>query len=219
MAQKYGNLVGGSADLAGPNKTVLKDCNGIFNPQNRTGRTIEFGIREFAMSAVVSGMNLHGGLRPFCATFLVFADYLRAQLRVAALMNLPNIYVLTHDSIYVGEDGPTHQPVETLSSLRAIPNVQVLRPADAQETLEAWKMAYESKNHPVCIALTRQAIQGFAKADKDWKNSIRKNGAYVALDCEGAPEITILATGSEVSTSIEAASISGNKKNPRCLCY
>lgn len=212
MAQKYENLVGGSADLAGPNKTVLKDCGGIFNPQNRTGRTIEFGIREFAMSAVVSGMNLHGGLRPFCATFLVFADYLRAQLRVAALMNLPNIYVLTHDSIYVGEDGPTHQPVETLSSLRAIPNVQVLRPADAQETLEAWKMAYESKNHPVCIALTRQAIQGFAKADKDWKNSIRKNGAYVALDCEGAPEITILATGSEVSTSIEAASISGNKK-------
>lgn len=212
MAQKYENLVGGSADLAGPNKTILKDCGGIFSPANRTGRTIEYGIREFAMSAVCSGINLHGGLRPFCATFLVFADYLRAQLRLAALMKLPNIYVLTHDSIYVGEDGPTHQPVETLASLRAIPNVQVLRPADAQETLEAWKMAYESKNHPVCLALTRQALQGFSKADKDWKNSIRKNGAYVALDCNGKPDITILATGSEVSTSIEAAKIASGKK-------
>ncbi len=212
IAQKYGNLVGGSADLAGPNKTVLKDCGGIFSAQNRTGRTIEFGIREFAMSAVCSGINLHGGLRPFCATFLVFADYLRAQLRLAALMNLPNIYVLTHDSIYVGEDGPTHQPVETLASLRAIPNVQTLRPADAQETLEAWKIAYESKTHPVCLALTRQALQGFAKSDKDWRNSIRKNGAYVAVDCDGTPDITILATGSEVSTSIEAAKIASGKK-------
>ena len=212
MCQKYGNIVGGSADLAGPNKTVLKDCDGIFNPENRKGRTIEYGIREFAMSAVVSGINLHGGLRPFCATFLVFADYLRAQLRVAALMKLPNIYVLTHDSIYVGEDGPTHQPVETLASLRAIPNVQVLRPADAQETMEAWKMAYESKDHPVCIALTRQALQGFAKVDKNWKEDVRKNGAYVALDCEGTPDITVLATGSEVSTAIEAASkVSGKK--------
>ena len=212
MCQKYGNIVGGSADLAGPNKTVLKDCDGIFNPENRKGRTIEYGIREFAMSAVVSGINLHGGLRPFCATFLVFADYLRAQLRVAALMKLPNIYVLTHDSIYVGEDGPTHQPVETLASLRAIPNVQTLRPADAQETMEAWKMAYESKDHPVCIALTRQALQGFTKADKNWKENVRKNGAYVALDCEGTPDVTVLATGSEVSTAIEAASkVSGKK--------
>lgn len=212
MAQKYHNLVGGSADLAGPNKTVLKDCDGIYTPENRKGRTIEYGIREFAMSAVVSGINLHGGLRPFCATFLVFADYLRAQLRVASLMKLPNIYVLTHDSIYVGEDGPTHQPVETLASLRAIPGVQTLRPADAQETLEAWKMAYESKDHPVCIALTRQAVQGFEKADKDWKKNIRKNGAYVALDCDGTPDITVLATGSEVSTAIEAASMVSGKK-------
>ena len=212
MCQKYGNIVGGSADLAGPNKTVLKDCDGIYTPENRIGRTIEYGIREFAMSAVCSGIALHGGLRPFCATFLVFADYLRAQLRVAALMNLPNIYVLTHDSIYVGEDGPTHQPVETLSSLRAIPNVQVLRPADAQETMEAWKMAYESKNHPVCIALTRQGLQGFSKADSDWKNSIRKYGAYVAKDCDGTPDITVLATGSEVSTAIEAAGIASGKK-------
>ena len=211
MAQKYGNLIGGSADLAGPNKTVLKDCDGIYSPENRIGRQIEYGIREFAMSAFVTGMNLHGGLRPFCATFLVFADYLRPQLRLAALMNLPNIYVLSHDSIYVGEDGPTHQPVETLASLRAIPNVQVLRPADAQETMEAWKMAYESKDHPVCLALTRQAVQGFAKADKNWKENVRKNGAYVALDTDGTPDITVLATGSEVSTAIEAAGLSGKK--------
>ena len=212
MAQKYGNLVGGSADLAGPNKTVLKDCDGTFSPVNPKGRTIEYGIREFAMSAICSGIYLHGGLRPFCATFLVFADYLRPQLRIAALMKVPNIYVLTHDSIYVGEDGPTHQPVETLASLRAIPNVQILRPADAQETLEAWKMAYESKDHPVCIALTRQALQGFAKADSNWKENIRKNGAYVALDCQGTPDITVLATGSEVSTAIEAAGIASGKK-------
>ena len=212
MCQKYANIVGGSADLAGPNKTVLKDCGGIYSAQNRTGRTIEYGIREFAMSAVCSGIKLHGSLRPFCATFLVFADYLRAQMRVASLMKLPIIYVLSHDSIYVGEDGPTHQPVETLSSLRAIPNVQVLRPADAQETLEAWKIAYESKDHPVCIVLTRQAVQGFSKADSNWKENIRKSGAYIALDCDGKPDITVLATGSEVSMAIASASLVQGKK-------
>ena len=212
MCQKYANIVGGSADLAGPNKTVLKDCGGIYSAQNRTGRTIEYGIREFAMSAVCSGIKLHGGLRPFCATFLVFADYLRAQMRVASLMKLPIIYVLSHDSIYVGEDGPTHQPVETLSSLRAIPNVQVLRPADAQETLEAWKIAYESKDHPVCIVLTRQAVQVFSKAYSNWKENSRKSGAYIALDCDGKPDITVLATGSEVSMAIASASLVQGKK-------
>ena len=212
MCQKYANIVGGSADLAGPNKTTLKDCGGIYSSENRTGRTIEYGIREFAMSAVCSGIKLHGGLRPFCATFLVFADYLRAQMRVASLMKLPVIYVLSHDSIYVGEDGPTHQPVETLSSLRAIPNVQVLRPADAQETLEAWKMAYESKDHPVCIVLTRQAVQGFSKSDANWKENIRKSGAYIALDCEGKPDITVLATGSEVYMAIASSSLVPGKK-------
>ena len=210
MAQRYGNLTGGSADLAGPNKTELKDCGGIYSPANRTGRTIEFGIREFAMSAVCSGMRLHGGLRPFCATFLVFADYLRPQLRVASLMKLPLIYIFTHDSIYVGEDGPTHQPVETLASLRAIPGVQVLRPADAQETLEAWKIAMESKDHPVCIVLTRQDIQGFEKEDADWKKNIR-NGAYIAKKGGDSPDITILATGSEVSMAVQAAEMKAGK--------
>lgn len=210
MAQRYGNLTGGSADLAGPNKTELKDCGGIYSPANRTGRTIEFGIREFAMSAVCSGMRLHGGLRPFCATFLVFADYLRPQLRVASLMKLPLIYIFTHDSIYVGEDGPTHQPVETLASLRAIPGVQVLRPADAQETLEAWKMAMDSKDHPVCIVLTRQDIQGFEKEDADWKTNIR-SGAYIAKKGGDTPDITILATGSEVSMAVQAAEMKAGK--------
>ena len=211
MAQRYGNLVGGSADLAGPNKTALKDCDGIYSAENRIGRTIEFGIREFAMSALCSGMRLHGGLRPFCATFLVFADYLRPQLRVASLMKLPLIYIFTHDSIYVGEDGPTHQPVETLSSLRSIPGVQVLRPGDAQETAAAWEMAMASKDHPVCIVLTRQDIQGYEKADSDWKKNIKK-GAYIARNCEGTPDITVLATGSEVSTAIQAADMVSGKK-------
>ena len=211
MAQRYGNLVGGSADLAGPNKTALKDCDGIYSAANRKGRTIEFGIREFAMSALCSGMRLHGGLRPFCATFLVFADYLRPQLRLASLMKLPLIYIFTHDSIYVGEDGPTHQPVETLSSLRSIPGVQVLRPGDAQETAAAWEMAMASKDHPVCIVLTRQDIQGYEKADSDWKKNIKK-GAYIARNCEGTPDITVLATGSEVSTAIQAADMVSGKK-------
>ncbi|MBD5404352.1 MAG: transketolase [Treponema sp.] len=211
MAAKYENLVGGSADLAGPNKTDLHNCGGIFTPQNRTGRTIEFGIREFAMSAICAGIRLHGGLRPFCATFLVFADYLRPQLRVSALMKLPLIYIFTHDSIYVGEDGPTHQPVEILASLRAIPGVQVLRPADAEETLEAWKIALSSTDHPTCLVLTRQDITGFEKDDADWKQNIVK-GAYIARKGGDTPEITILATGSEVSMAIDAANIKSDKK-------
>nr|MCR5253539.1 transketolase [Treponema sp.] len=140
IAARYGNLVGGSADLMGPNKTAFKATdNGTFSASNRAGRTIEYGIREFAMSAVCAGISLHGGLRPFCATFLVFADYLRPSLRVVSLMKQPVIYVFTHDSIYVGEDGPTHQPIETLTGLRAIPGVQVLRAGDPEESIEAWK--------------------------------------------------------------------------------
>lgn len=210
MVDRYANMVGGSADLAGPNKTDLKNGNGIYSAENPLGRTVEFGIREFAMSALCSGMRLHGGLRPFCATFLVFADYLRPQLRVASLMKLPLIYIFTHDSIYVGEDGPTHQPVEVLASLRAIPGVQVLRPGDAQETAEAWNMAMESTDHPVCIVLTRQDLQGYEKEDSNWKENIKK-GAYVAKKGTDNPDITVLATGSEVSMAIEAANMVSDK--------
>ncbi len=214
MAARYGNLVGGSADLAGPNKTQLKDCGGTYSPENRAGRMIEFGIREFAMSAVCAGIRLHGGLRPFCATFLVFSDYMRAQIRVAALMKLPLIYVFTHDSIYVGEDGPTHQPVETITALRCIPGVQVLRPGDAQETAAAWEIAMASTDHPVCIALTRQDIQGYEKDDPDWNETIR-TGAYVVRrgTADGsAPDITVLASGSEVSLAVKAASLVPEKR-------
>ncbi|MCR5763717.1 MAG: transketolase [Treponema sp.] len=211
MADRFEWLVGGSADLEGPNKTKIKNNDGVFSPANRKGRTIEYGIREFAMSQVVSGINLHGGLRAFGATFLVFSDYFRGSLRVAALSKLPNIYVLTHDSIYVGEDGPTHQPIETIAALRCIPNVQVLRPGDAEEAQVAWEMALESKDHPVCMAFTRQALTVYAKDDKDWRNTARK-GAYVVQTGSDSPDITILATGSEVEMSLNAAKLVENKK-------
>ena len=211
IAARYGNLVGGSADLMGPNKTAFKACDdGTFSPSNRKGRTIEYGIREFAMSAVCAGISLHGGLRPFCATFLVFADYLRPSLRVVSLMKRPVIYVFTHDSIYVGEDGPTHQPIETLTSLRAIPGVQVIRPGDPEESMEAWKIAYDSKDHPVCMAFTRQALAVYAKDDPDWKNTM-KCGAYIVQKGSDTPDITILASGSEVNMALDAAKLVSGK--------
>ena len=211
IAARYGNLVGGSADLMGPNKTAFKSCdNGTFSALNRKGRTIEYGIREFAMSAVCAGISLHGGLRPFCATFLVFADYLRPSLRVVSLMKQPVIYVFTHDSIYVGEDGPTHQPIETLTSLRAIPGVQVIRPGDPEESMEAWKIAYASKDHPVCMAFTRQALAVYQKDDADWKNTM-KCGAYIVKKGSDNPDITILASGSEVNMALAAAGLVSEK--------
>ena len=212
IAARYGNLVGGSADLMGPNKTAFKATdNGTFSPANRKGRTIEYGIREFAMSAVCAGISLHGGLRPFCATFLVFADYLRGSLRVVSLMKQPVIYVFTHDSIYVGEDGPTHQPIETLTSLRAIPGVQVIRAGDPQESIEAWKIAYASKDHPVCMAFTRQALAVYEKADKNWKENMATKGAYVVLEGSETPDITILASGSEVNMALDAVKLVSGK--------
>jgi transketolase len=210
IAERFGNLVGGSADLMGPNKTAFKCDNGTFSPANRAGRTIEYGIREFAMSAVCAGISLHGGLRPFCATFLVFADYLRPSLRVVSLMKQPVIYVFTHDSIYVGEDGPTHQPIETMASLRAIPGVQAIRPGDPEESMQAWNIAYASKDHPVCMAFTRQALAVYEKADKNWKENMATKGAYVVQDAAN-PDITILASGSEVNMALKAASLTSGK--------
>ena len=212
IAARFANLVGGSADLMGPNKTAFKSTdNGTFSPANRAGRTIEYGIREFAMSAVCAGISLHGGLRPFCATFLVFADYLRPSLRVVSLMKQPVIYVFTHDSIYVGEDGPTHQPVETMTSLRSIPGVQAIRPGDPEESMQAWNMAYASKDHPVCMAFTRQALAVYEKADKNWKKNMAEKGAYVVQEGSAAPDITILASGSEVNMALKAASLTNGK--------
>ncbi|GHV87128.1 transketolase [Spirochaetia bacterium] len=200
------NLVGGSGDLKGPNAVGFPD-SGPYSPACREGRYIHFGIREFGMAAICNGIILHGGLRTFCATFMVFSDYLRPALRLAALMNLPAIFVLTHDSIFVGEDGPTHQPVEHLASLRVIPGLQVLRPADAEETAEAWAMALERHEGPTVLALTRQNTIVFPKGDPEWRNTLR-TGAYIVKkpDPAGAkPDVVVIATGSEVNIALDAA--------------
>ncbi|MDR3138556.1 MAG: transketolase [Treponema sp.] len=205
------NLVGGSADLKGPNAVGLPS-GGIYSASNPSGRYIHFGIREFAMAAISNGIALHGGLRAFCATFMVFSDYLRPALRLSALMKQPVIYVFTHDSIFVGEDGPTHQPVEHLASFRAIPGLRVLRPADAEETVEAWAMAMERQDGPTVLALSRQNVTVFPKADPEWKNTIR-TGAYVVTPPESAaPDVVIIATGSEVGLALEAAAKAEGKK-------
>jgi transketolase len=203
------NLVGGSADLKGPNAVGIPSA-AAYSASERSGRYIYFGVREFGMAAVANGISLHGGLRSFCATFMAFSDYLRPALRLSALMGQPVVYVLTHDSIYVGEDGPTHQPVEHLASLRAIPNVRVLRPADAEEAAEAWAMAMERIDGPAVLALSRQNTLVFVKEDPDWRNTIR-TGAYIVKKAAGlsGPEAVLIATGSEVGLALEAAGLSG----------
>ncbi len=206
------NIIGGSADLAPSNNTAMDF--GDYGPSNRSGRTLHFGVREHAMGGVANGITLHGGLRTFCATFMVFADYMRPSIRLAALMNLPVIYIFTHDSVFVGEDGPTHQPVEHLASLRIIPGLTVLRPADAEETVESWKIAVENTTGPTVLALTRQNLSVFAKSESNWQETIRK-GAYIAADCNEKPDVVIVATGSEVNLALDAAKASD--KNVRVI--
>ncbi len=204
-------LVGGSADLAPSNNTAMKGA-GDYSAENRKGRVMHFGVREHGMGGVANGMLLHGGLRTFCATFLVFSDYMRPTVRLAALMNIPQIFVFTHDSIFVGEDGPTHQPIEHVESLRLIPNLLVLRPADAEETSLCWKLALEEKKRPSCLILTRQNLPYFAKnADKE---ATLKKGYFIAKE-ESNPEVTVLASGSEVALALAAAAKS--KKRVRVL--
>lgn len=203
LAEAWPNFVGGSADLTAPNVTALADVPD-YTPGNRRGRYIRFGIREHAMAAIGNGLALHGGLKPFVATFLTFVDYLRPALRLSAIMKLPLVYVLTHDSILVGEDGPTHEPIEQLASLRAMPNVLVLRPADAEETTEAWLMAMARKDGPSVLVLGRNSVPVLAKADPDWRKAMAK-GAYAVSEPSGAPDVVVVATGSEVSLAIEAA--------------
>lgn len=200
VAASWPELAGGSADLTGPNVSQIP--GGDFTMANRGGRMIRFGIREHAMAAIANGMAL-SGLCPYVATFLVFSDYLRPSLRLSALMKLPVVYVLTHDSVYIGEDGPTHQPIEHLASLRAIPNLRVLRPADAEETAVAWRMAMERKDGPTVLALTRQNLPVFAKDDPDWPFTMAL-GAYVARNSSSVPETVVVATGSEVSLALAA---------------
>jgi transketolase len=198
LAAAIPNLVGGSADLAPSNNTNLKD-GGDFTP-SQNGRNFHWGIREHAMGAVLNGMSVHGGLRVFGATFLIFSDYMRPSVRLAGLMNQPVTYVWTHDSIGVGEDGPTHQPVEQVMSLRMIPNMTLLRPADANETAMAWRLALERGKGPVGLALTRQKLP-VLDAEKA-KGTLK--GAYVLEDPATEPKVILMATGSEVHLAVEA---------------
>ncbi len=203
IASAWTNLVGGSADLQGPNVTALPE-GGVFSKTARAGRYLHFGIREFGMAAISNGIQLHGGFRAFCATFMVFSDYLRPALRLSALMKQPVVYVLTHDSIFIGEDGPTHQPIEHVASLRSIPNTLVLRPADAEETSLAWELAMERTDGPIVLALTRQNLPVFTKEDPDWRETA-KCGAYIVQKGSAEPDVVVVATGSEVSMAIDAA--------------
>lgn len=200
LHQSVFNLIGGSADVAGSVKTAIKD--GIdFTPEHREGRNINFGIRELAMAAIQNGMLLHGGLRTYAGCFLVFADYLKPAIRMACLSHLPAIYLLSHDSLAVGEDGPTHQPVEQLAMLRSIPHNYVYRPCDINETAASWKLALQTTNHPSCIILSRQnlpLIEGSRSED------VYKGGYVISKERGEKPDITLIATGSEVSLAVEA---------------
>ncbi|MGD9210930.1 MAG: transketolase [Desulfobacteraceae bacterium] len=200
MAQQLPTLMGGSADLAPSNKTFLNDI-AEFQKGNYVGRNIHFGVREHAMGAIMSGLFLHGGIRPYGGTFLVFSDYLRPAVRIASLMKLPVIYVFTHDSVAVGEDGPTHQPVEHLAALRAIPGLNVIRPADANETAQAWYQALKTDDHPTALLLSRQKLPVLdATAIKDGVSK----GGYILKDCKGTPQLILIATGAEVHLALAA---------------
>jgi transketolase len=201
IAPKLPNLLGGSADLAPSNKTIINDESDQ-SADNPGGRNIRFGVREHGMGAVVNGMALHAGVIPYGGTFLIFSDYMRPALRLSALMNTHSIFVYTHDSLGVGEDGPTHQPVEQLASLRAMPNMTVIRPADANETAEAWRLAIE-RAKPVALVLTRQKLPVFDREAYGIAEGVAK-GAYVFSDVEGEPDLLLIGTGSEVPLLVES---------------
>ena len=204
LAPRIGGLVGGSADLAGSNNSYLSGFADFHYPEGSGApRNVHWGIREHAMAAACNGMALHGGVIPFAATFLVFSDYMRPSIRLAAMMGLPVRYVFTHDSIGLGEDGPTHQPIEHLAALRAIPGMTVLRACDANEVREAWKAALDRKG-PVAIVLTRQAVPTLDRAQCASAEGVHR-GAYVLVDPpNGKPDVILVATGSEVSVALEA---------------
>ncbi len=204
IASTVPELVGGDADLSSSTKTALKDM-GSFDGQTGEGRNVHFGVREHAMGSLVNGMVYHGGVRAYASTFFVFSDYMRPSIRLAALSKLPAIYVWTHDSVGVGEDGPTHQPVEHLMALRVVPNLHVLRPADANETVEAWRVAMERTDGPTALVLTRQKIVTFDREELGSARGTRR-GAYVLANAEGEglPDAILMATGSEVTLALAA---------------
>ena len=194
------NIIGGSADLGPSNKSVMNDEK-YFSSECPEGRNIHFGVREHAMAAICNGILLHGGLRSYAATFLVFSDYMKPSIRLASLMNLPAIYILTHDSIGVGEDGPTHQPIEHLAMLRSLPNINVITPADSREVIYAWQSALMSKETPTCLILSRQGLKLLDNSSEE----ALKGGYIVHKEAKDAIDAIIIATGSEVALSIEAA--------------
>ncbi|MCZ0903452.1 transketolase, partial [Microcoleus sp. HI-ES] len=202
-------LIGGSADLASSNMTLLKGEKD-FQKGQYEGRNLRFGVREHGMGAIANGMLLHGGLIPYCATFLVFADYMRGAIRLSALSEAGVIYVMTHDSVALGEDGPTHQPVETIASLRVIPDLLVMRPADGNETSGAYKVAVESRTRPTLMALSRQNLPNLAGSSIEGT----AKGAYILSDDGGTPDIILIGTGGETYLCVDAAEklrAAGNK--------
>jgi len=201
-------LLGGSADLTWSNNTMI-DGTAPFSPEEPGGRYLHYGVREFGMAAIMNGIALHGGFVPYGGTFLVFSDYARNALRMAALMKVRSIFVLTHDSIGLGEDGPTHQPVEHLASLRLIPNMEVWRPCDAVETFAAWTAAIERRTGPTSLVLTRQGVPHQRRSEEQ-VTAIRRGG-YVLVDCDGEPECILLASGSEVALAVQAAAALANE--------
>jgi len=217
LAPRLPALVGGAADLAPSTYTFMEGLGDLESPDLRgdeqgsagggwryAGRNLHFGVREHAMGAILNGLAAHGGLIPYGATFLIFSDYMKPTIRLAALMNLPVIYVFTHDSVGLGEDGPTHQPVEQLAGLRAIPRLLVIRPADANETVVAWRVAVETRDRPVALILTRQDIPILDRSNLAAAERLRQ-GAYVLADApEGKPDLILIASGSEVSLALEA---------------
>ena len=201
IAKLQPNLFGGSADLAPSNKSDMKGRD-YYSPENRLGSNFHFGIREHAMAAICNGLYLHGGLTPYCATFFVFSDYMKNAMRMSALMKLPVIYILTHDSIGVGEDGPTHEPIEHLASLRSIPGMTVFRPADNRETAAAYLAAVTRKS-PTALILTRQNLPQYPGSGKD-----ALKGAYILKDGPKAvPDVILMASGSEVEQIYKAAEL------------
>ena len=208
LSRQFAEIVGGSADLSHSTSTYMEGL-GNFNRENPLGRNMYFGIREHSMAAIANGIAVGGFFRVFCSTYLVFSDYMKPSIRLAAMMKLPVIYIFTHDSVFVGEDGPTHQPVEQIASLRAIPELLVLRPGDAEETRAAWKMVISRKDGPAALILSRQPLRVYEKADADWEENLRY-GAYIVSDSREEPKTVIIATGSEVNLALETKSFLGS---------
>lgn len=204
VAKAIPNMIGGSADLGPSNNSQIKD-SGFISSSDYNERNIHFGVREFAMAAISNGISLHGGLKPFCATFFVFSDYMKPAMRLAALMNLPVTYILTHDSIGVGEDGPTHEPIEHLAMLRSLPNFSVIRPADFNETVHAWEVAQKATK-PTALILSRQKLETLKIESENLKY-----GAYIAKTEKDKLDLVVVATGSEVGVTMEASKILEDK--------